>query len=111
MSESARFDWPLFIRDRAGRRIYIAEERWQHALDHPGMHEGLLKPVLETIGLDWRKQDPYDPAKYKYSKAFAGLPDDYTHIVVVVKFGALQEDPTLENNFVLTNYLVERWAR
>ena len=103
-------DWPIFVHDKAGRRIYITEERWQHALDHPGMHEGLLALLLQTIQSGKRKQDAYDPAKYKYSKPFPDLPGHYTRMVVVVKFGLTRTKPIRENNFVLTAYLVERWT-
>ena len=99
--------WPIFVRDKSERRIYITEERWQHALDHPGMHAGLLDALLQTIRLGRKKQDAYDPTKYKYSKAFPDLPGHYTHLIAVVKFGLTRGTPVRENNFVLTAYLVE----
>lgn len=98
--------WPIFVRDRSGRVIYLTQERWGHALDHPGMHEGLLDQVLETLRKSKRRQDSYDPAKFRYTRGFLNLPMSYTHIVVVVKFGFQEGEP---NNFVLTAYLVERW--
>jgi hypothetical protein len=110
MSESPVRIWPLFAQDKEGRSIYITEERWHHALDHPGMQPGLLDAVLETLRLGRRKQDAYDPAKYKYLRGFDGLPGSYTHLVVVVKFGAAHDEPSRENNFVLTAYLVEKWT-
>jgi len=100
--------WPTFVRDRDGRLIYITEERWQHALDHPGMSDELLDVVLKTLRTSKRKQDKYEPAKY--SKPFADLPFDYTHVVVVVKFGVSPADPGQANNFVLTAYLVEKFS-
>ena len=100
--------WPIIIQDRQGNSIYLTRERWEHALDHPGMHVGLLSCVLETLRKGKRKQDPYDPAKYKYSQDFTNLPGDYTHIVVVVKFSWHSESPR-SNNFVLTAYLIEKW--
>ena len=100
--------WPIFVQDREGHQIYLTQERWEHALDHPGMHEGLLESVLETLQQGRRKQDPYDPAKFKYTLGFASLPSPYTHIVVVVKCG-WQGASAEANNFVLTAYLVERW--
>jgi hypothetical protein len=103
--------WPLWVQDREGRRIYLTEERWQHALDHPGMSEALLDAVLATIRTGHRKQDRYEPDKYKYSRAFANLPAGYTHVVVLVKFGWAREDPTGQNNFVLTAYLVRKRQR
>jgi hypothetical protein len=103
--------WPLWVQDREGRRIYLTEERWQHALDHPGMSEALLDAVLATIRAGHRRQDRYEPDKYKYSRAFDDLPGGYTHMVVLVKFGWTREDPTGENNFVLTAYLVRKRQR
>jgi hypothetical protein len=47
--------WPIFVQDREGRQIYLTQERWEHALDHPGMHEGLLVSVLETLRQARRK--------------------------------------------------------
>jgi hypothetical protein len=100
MSEPLVRDWPVIVQDRAGHQIYVTEERWQHALGHPGMHEGLLDAVLATIRLGRRKQDAFDPAKYKYVKAFEDLPGSYTHLVVVVKFGVTRHEPVQENNFI-----------
>ena len=102
--------WPIWVHDKSGRRIYITEERWQHALDHPGMHVGLLGALLQTIRSGQKRQDAYDPTKYKYSKPFPNLPGNYTHLVVVVKFGLTRDAPVRENNFVLTAYLIEKWA-
>jgi len=41
--------WPIFVKDRKGRSIYLTQERWEHALEHPGMGESQLKQVLETL--------------------------------------------------------------
>ena len=108
MAAQYRRSFPIFVQDREGYQIYLTQERWEHALDHPGMHEDLLASVLETLQQARRKQDSYDPAKFKYTSGFSGLPTPYTHIVVVVKFGWLGV-PAEANNFVLTAYLVERW--
>jgi hypothetical protein len=102
--------WPIFIQDRQGRTIYLTRERWEHALEHPGMHEGLLDTALLTIRIGRRKQDKFEPNKYKYSRPFNDLPLGYTHIVVVVKFGLTSDELPQENNFVLTAYLVRKWA-
>jgi hypothetical protein len=98
------------IRDARGRRIYLTDERWRHIIDtHPEMtpFRGL---VVKTIRLGGRRQDPLDPAKFKYSRKYSGLPPNFTHIVVVVKFETRFKPTTKEeqNNFVLTAYLVSR---
>jgi len=103
--------WPIYIQDRDGRTVYITRERWDHALDHPGMSDDLLDSVLETLRTARRKQDSFDPTKYKYTKDFIDLPFDYTHVVVVVKFSVSRIEPRRENNFVLTAYLVEKRSR
>lgn len=108
MAAESIYSWPIFVQDWQGHTIYLTWERWQHVLDHPGMDEGLLEPVLETLRKGRRKQDTYDPAKYKYLYKFPDLPMLYTHIVVVVKFG-WRDAETEANNFVLTAYLIEKF--
>lgn len=71
------------------------------------MHEDLLESVLSTLRKGRRKQDAYDPAKYKYIYEFLNLPMSYSHMVVVVKYG-WQGVPSKTNNFVLTAYLIEK---
>jgi hypothetical protein len=73
------------------------------------MHAGMLDALLDTIRSGHRQQDAYDPAKRRYARAVDDLPEYYTHIVVVVKFGVTRGAPIQENNFVLTAYLVEKW--
>lgn len=106
-----KISWPLYIRDKEGREIYLTEERWKHALRHVGMSEALLPKVLTTVRTGNRKADKYDPAKFKYSRFFRNLPSDFTHVIVVVKFGIMPQHPDKENNFVLTAYLVNRKLR
>jgi len=101
-------NWPIFVQDRWGHTIYLSWERWEHALGHPGMHEGVLADVIETLCKGSRKQDRYDPAKFKYVQSFPNLPMTYTHVEVVVKFG-WQGISATANNFVLTAYLIEKW--
>ncbi len=100
--------FPIFVKDRLGHTIYLTDERWDHALDHPGMYDDILDYILQTIRQGTRKQDKFSSAKFKYSHAFTDLPPFYTHVVVVVKFG-WRGSPSAENNFVLTAYLVEKW--
>ncbi|HOU13055.1 MAG TPA: hypothetical protein PKZ84_08045 [Anaerolineae bacterium] len=48
--------WPIFVQDRGGRSIYLTQERWAHALDHPGMDEDLLDCVMVTLNKGQRQQ-------------------------------------------------------
>ena len=100
--------WPIFMRDRRNSPIYLTGERWEHALDHPGMHTDLLELVLKTVRQGRSKQDAYDPTKRKYIHGFQDLLTPYTHIVVVVKF-SWRDDSSVPNNFILTAYLIEKW--
>lgn len=106
-----KISWPIYIRDKEGREIYLTEERWKHALRHTGMSDALLPKVLATVRMGKRKADEYDPTKFKYSRSFRELPSDFTHLIVVVKFGIMPQHPDKENNFVLTAYLVNRKPR
>ena len=100
--------WPIRITDREGHPIYLTHERWEHALDHPGMHSGLLRVVLSTVRAGRRKRDTQLSDTFRYLRRVRGLPGNYTHVVVVVKFGYTRTEPPEPNNFVLTAYLVER---
>lgn len=98
------------IRDRWGNEIYLTDERWAHIVE---THEEMMnhrRYVLMTVGTGQRRQDAFDPTKYKYRKRFRVLPEGFTHLVVVVKF-AWREEPrglATPNNFVLTAYQVSR---
>ncbi len=97
------------VGDRWGNEIYLTDERWQHILEtHEEMtnHRGYL---FETLRTGQRRQDEFDPSKYKYSKKFIDLPGDFTHVVVVVKFSQqVTARGEVPNNFVLTAYQVSR---
>jgi hypothetical protein len=97
------------VNDCWGNEIYLPDERWQHILE---THEEMVDCrgyLLETLRTGQRRQDGFDLHKYKYSKKFSDLPDDFTHVIVVVKLSrqttAQGEAP---NNFVLTAYQVTR---
>ena len=65
--------------------------------------------LKETVQLGTRRQDPLNPQKYRYTKAFGNLPSHNTHIVAIVLFG-LRENNVGEietNNFVATAYQKE----
>ncbi len=99
------------VRDRYGNDIYLTQERWEHIIqptNHPEMsaHEEQLK---ETIRLGHRKQDPLNPRKYRYSKAFTGLAEGNTHIVAIVLFQFIEGEnrKPVPNNRIVTAYQKE----
>jgi hypothetical protein len=65
--------------------------------------------LKETIRLGKRKQDPLNPRKHRYVKAFDGLVKDNTHIVVIVQFGFSegQGGEPVSNNYIVTAYQKE----
>ncbi len=88
------------VRDRYGNEIELTDERWSHIVEgHPELEE-FLHEVLETVRTGRRRQDPLDPQKYRYMKAFDHLPFDATHLVVIVKL--------TRNNFIVTAYAVRQ---
>ena len=98
------------VSDRWGNEIYLTDERWEHIVETHEEMKNYRRHVLLTVGTGHRRQDPFDPMKYKYSKQFRDLEEGFTHIVVVVKF-AWREDRQGEevtNNFILTAYQVSR---
>jgi len=99
------------VSDHYGNEIYLTQERWEHMIEpinHPEMtdYEEHLK---ETIRSGYRKQDPLNPQKYRYSKAFNGLVEDNTHIVAIVlfRFREGEEGRPAPNNYVVTAYQKE----
>ena len=98
------------VSDRLGDEIYLTDERWTHIVE---THEEMMnyrRQVLMTVATGQRRQDPFDPTKYKYSQRFHDLPEGFTHLVVVVKFAWDEEHQGREspNNYVLTAYQVSR---
>jgi len=96
--------------DSRGNEIYLTDEGWTHIVE---THEEMMnyrQHVLTTVRTGHRRQDAFDPTKYKYSKRFRDLPEGFTHLVVVVKFawGEKHEGRESPNNFVLTAYQVSR---
>jgi hypothetical protein len=96
------------VQDRDGRAIYLTHERWEHIIDpynHPEMaaYEAQLQ---ETIRSGARQQDPLNPLKYRYVKAFNGLAEDNTHIVAIVlfRFSADETGALHPNNYIVTAY-------
>ncbi len=97
--------------DRHGNEIYLTQERWEHVIDdlnHPEM-AGCEEQFQETIRIGSRRQDPLNPRKYRYRKAFDDLAEDNTHIIAVVLF-RFNKDPVgrpVPNNYIVTSYQKE----
>lgn len=84
------------VTDRWGNRIELTDERLGHiTFWHPDL-EGHLEEILLALKDGRRKQDPFEPGKYKYYRKTDALLPEYNHIVVIVKL--------VRNNFVITAY-------
>lgn len=99
------------VRDHYGNDIYLTQERWAHItepISHPEMtlYEEYLK---ETIQSGYRRQDPLNPQKYRYSKAFDDLVEDNTHIIAIVLFRFRESEAgrPIANNYIVTAYQKE----
>jgi hypothetical protein len=99
-----------WVTDRFGNEIYLTDERWLHIIE---THEEMVNyrsHLFVTIRTGRRRQDTFDSSKYKYSRRFTDLPEEFTHVVVVVKFShrLTKHNGEVSNNFVLTAYQVSR---
>lgn len=96
------------VQDRYGNQIYLTQERWEHIielLNHPEIevYEEYIKTTLQK---GRRKQEAFDPYKYRYYHFFDDLPDDVNAIIVIVlfRFNVNAEGYPLPNNFVTTAF-------
>src|SRR5260221_8815607 len=98
------------VRDRSENEIYLTDERWEHIVETHEEMIGYRGHIFATLRTGQRRQDAFDPGKYKYTKPFTDLPEDFTHVVVVVKFTQYEDAQGIErpNNFILTAYQVSR---
>lgn len=101
--------WSVY--DRYGNEIYITDERWGHIVDadnHPEMASA-EEQLKETVRTGPRQQDSLNPRKYRYSKEFADLAEDNTHIVAIVLFGFAEDESgqPIANNYIVTAYQKE----
>ena len=99
------------VRDRYGNDIYLTRERWHHITDpvnHPEM-SACEAQLRETIQSGDRKQDPLNPQKYRYVKAFHDLAEENTHIVAIVLFRFAEgiDSSPVPNNYIVTAYQKE----
>jgi hypothetical protein len=70
------------VRDRYNNEVYLTHERWGHITDpinHPEM-VAYEEHLQDTIRLGQRRQDPLQPQKYRYVKAFDDLAAENTHL-------------------------------
>jgi hypothetical protein len=99
------------VKDKYDNTIYLTQERWEHiieSINHPEMQD-YEQELQETIKKGARKQDPINPQKYRYTRAFDNLPMGNTHIIAVVLF-KLQEAGLGEvefHKFIVTAYQKE----
>jgi len=99
------------VHDRYGNSIYLTQERWEHIIDsinHPEMAE-YEDELQQTLRNGNRRQDPLNPLKYRYLKAFDRLAKDNTHIVAIVlfRFREAQAGQPEPNNYIVTAYQKE----
>ena len=65
------------VNDHFGNASYLTQERWDHIVgpnNHPEMVD-FEEHLKKTIRTGIRKQDPLNPQKYRYVKAFEDLPE------------------------------------
>ena len=97
--------WSVY--DHDGNQIYLAQERWQHIVTrHPELADAELH-LRTTLQRGRRRQEPLNASKYRYAFPFEDLPEDFTHVVVVVLFGfdVDEQGRTAANNFVATAFM------
>jgi hypothetical protein len=99
------------VRDAYGNEIYLTYERWEHIIEppnHPEMFD-CEEHLMETIQQGRRKQDPLNPHKYRYAKAFDDLAEDNTHVIAIVlfKFSEGKGGELVANNYIVTAYQKE----
>jgi hypothetical protein len=77
-------------------------------MNHPEMLD-CEEQLQETIRIGSRRQELFNPQKYRYSKAFENLPEANTHIVAVVLFRFTEDESgaVVPNNYIVTAYQKE----
>ena len=86
------------------------EPRASVTLDHSLLFRVFLGPAFVTKPRSGqRKQDPLNPRKYRYVKAFDDLAADNTHIIAIVlfRFSEGQASEPVLNNYIVTAYQKE----
>ena len=97
-----------WVADRWGNEIYLTDERWLHIVETHDEMVNYRGHLFVTVRTGRRQQDAFD--SNKYSKRFTDLPEEFTHVVIVVKFShrIAKHNVEFPNNFVLTAYQVSR---
>ncbi len=95
------------VQDREGYPIYLAQERWEHIVEHHSEMADYEEHLKTSIKRGRRRQEPLNPRKYRYAHSFDDLSEDFTHIVVIALFGfeVGEHGETLPNNFVATAFM------
>ena len=99
------------VRDRYNNEIYLTHERWAHItepINHPEMSD-YENHLRETIRSGQRRQEPLQPQKYRYARAFDDLAEDNTHIVAIVLYRFSERAGRLptRNNYIVTAFQQE----
>ncbi len=97
--------WDVY--DRYGNKIYMTEERWQHALESRPWLAAYFEETLNTLRHGRRVQDSLNPHKYKYYGACASLQPEFNHLVVIVLLGEKENEV---GEIMSNNYVVNVWA-
>jgi hypothetical protein len=74
------------VRDRYNNEVDLTHERWEYLTDpinHPEM-AAYEEHLQDTMRSGQRRQDPLQPQKYWYMKAFDDLAVENTHLVAIV---------------------------
>jgi hypothetical protein len=103
------------VQDRDGNLIYLTEERWRHIIEannHPEMAD-YEDHLQATIRQGRRRQEPFNPRKYRYVQLFDDLPVGFNHVVGIVLFGfdVTAQGETVPNNFIATAFLIHMRLR
>ncbi len=95
------------VLDRDGNAIYLTQERWTHIVEGHPEFANFEDRLQMTIKHGRRHQEPLNPRKYRYVRAFDDLPDEYNHVVAITLFGfdVNEHGETISNNFIATAFM------
>jgi len=96
------------VTDRAGREIYLTQERWDHILSTHFELAERREDVLNTVRFGRRKQARRESQTFLYYRRVKDLPEPYDTIVVVVAFR--YKSLPGSNEMVVNNFVVTAWA-